>query len=305
MTAAGPGRVSLARRVGEGGADELGAHVSAAGGVDRAPGRAQEIESSVLQLFTKQPSRWAEPAIDLHTREEFHRERRASDVRTAASHDSYLINLSSPDPALWERSLGCFVGELTRSGELGLDFVVSHAGNATDGDLAAGIERNAEAVGRALTEVESSPPLLLELTAGSGTSVGGTFENLAGIIEAVPPGVRDRVGVCFDTCHAYAAGYDLVRDYEGVFRAFDDALGLERLRLFHLNDSKGDLGSRLDRHQHIGQGALGEEPFRRLMTDPRFGAIPKILETPKDGHAATSDLRNLSLLRSFRPRVRS
>lgn len=281
--------------------DELGAHVSAAGGVDRAPSRARDVESCVLQLFTKPPSRWMEPTVDPQTRRRFHRERRASRISTTVSHDSYLINLSSPDPAIWDRSLGCFIGELTRSGELGLDFVVSHPGNATDGDLAAGIERNAEAIARGLAGVESSPPLLLELTAGSGTSVGGTFENLASIIEAVPPGVRSRVGVCFDTCHAYAAGYDLVRDYEGVFRAFDDALGLERLWLFHINDSKGELGSRLDRHQHIGKGALGEEPFRRLVTDPRFGRVPKILETPKDGNAVVSDLRNLSLLRSFRP----
>ena len=285
-------------------ADELGAHVSAGGGVDRAPARAREIDSSVLQLFTKQPSRWAEPTIRPQTREEFHRQRRASGIRTTVAHDSYLINLSSPDVALRGRSLACFVGELRRSTELGLDFVVSHPGNATDGDMASGIDRNAEGVTHALEEVKTSPVLLLELTAGSGTSVGGTFENLALIIEAVPRSLRARVGVCFDTCHAYAGGYDLVGDYEGVFRAFDDALGLDRLRLLHMNDSKGDLGSRRDRHEHIGQGALGEEPFRRLMTDPRFGAIPKILETPKDDDPVTADVRNLALLRSFRPQVR-
>ncbi len=280
--------------------DELGAHVSAAGSVDRAPARAREIDSSVLQLFTKQPSRWAEPTIGPQTNEDFRREREASGIRTAVAHDSYLINLSSPDAVLWERSLACFIGELRRSTDLGLDFVVSHPGNATDGDMHSGIERNVQGVAQALAEVEPSSVLLLELTAGSGTSVGGTFEHLALIIEAVPDILHPRLGVCFDTCHAYAAGYDLVGDYEGVFRAFDDVLGLDRLRLFHLNDSKGDLGSKRDRHEHIGQGTLGTEPFRRLMNDPRFESIPKVLETPKDDDAVVADLRNLALLRSFR-----
>ena len=280
--------------------DELGAHVSASGGVDLAPSRAREIDSGVLQLFTKQPSRWLEPNLTPQTVSAFREERRAAGIRTAVAHDSYLINLASPDAALWERSLGCFIGEMKRATELGLDFVVSHPGNATDGDLPRGIARNAEGVTHALEEVEPSSVLLLELTAGSGTSVGGTFENLALIIQGVPGHLRTRVGVCFDTCHAYAAGYDLVRDYEGVFSAFDDVLGLDRLRLFHVNDSKGELGSKRDRHDHIGQGALGEEPFRRIMLDSRFESTPKILETPKDDDSVVADLRNLNLLRSFR-----
>ena len=280
--------------------DELGAHVSASGGVDRAPSRALEIDSGALQLFTKQPSRWLEPTITEPTVTAFREERQTAGVRTAVAHDSYLINLATPDAALWERSLGCFIGEMRRSTALGLDFVVSHPGNATDGDLPSGIDRNAEGVTHALEEVDPSSILLLELTAGSGTSVGGTFENLAFIIQGIPSHLQARVGVCFDTCHAYAAGYDLVRDYEGVFSAFDDVLGLDCLRLFHLNDSKGELGSKRDRHQHIGQGALGEDPFRRLMTDARLEAIPKILETPKDDDSVASDVRNLNLLRSFR-----
>ena len=282
--------------------DELGAHVSASGGVDRAPDRAKAIESVVLQLFTKQPSRWAEPDIDADTRESFRRERRSAGIRTAVAHDSYLINLSSPDAALWERSISCFIGELRRSTEIGLDFVVSHPGNATDGDLASGISRNAEGVQRALELVEAGVTLLLELTAGSGTSVGGTFENLRAILDLITPDVRSRVGICFDTCHAYATEYDLVGDFHGVFQAFDDALGLERLCLFHMNDSKGDLGSKRDRHAHIGEGTLGEAPFREIMEDERFIEIPKILETPKGDDPVTADLRNLRLLRSFRPR---
>ncbi len=280
--------------------DELGAHVSSAGGVQRAPARAEEIESTVLQLFTKQPNRWAEPVITAEGRGAFRAERRRARIATAVAHDSYLINLSSPDPSLWERSLACFIGEMSRAGALGLDFVVTHPGNATDGDLASGIARNAEGVEHALAEVKDGPVLLLELTAGSGTSVGGTFENLAAIVGRLSPGALSRVGVCFDTCHAYAAGYDLVRDYAGVFQAFDDVLGLDRLRLFHMNDSKGDLGSKRDRHEHIGRGTLGAAPFRRLMEDERFMGVPKILETPKNDDPVAADLSNLHLLRSFR-----
>jgi deoxyribonuclease-4 len=280
--------------------DELGAHVSAAGGLQHAPARAEKIESVVLQLFTKQPSRWAEPEITPETRDAYRAERSRARITTAVVHDSYLINLSSPDPALWERSLRCFEGEVNRAAALGLDFVVTHPGNATDGDLASGIARNAEGVERALSEVRDGPVVLLELTAGSGTSVGGTFENLAAIIARLSPDVLSRVGVCFDTCHGYAGGYDLVSDYDGVFQRFDDVLGLDRLLLFHMNDSKGDLGSKRDRHEHIGQGMLGEAPFRYIMRDERFTGVPKILETPKDDDPVTADLANLNLLRSFR-----
>jgi len=281
--------------------DELGAHVSSAGGVDRTPERAHRIRSIRLQLFTKTPSRWAEPEIDDETRAAFGEEREAHAIRTAVAHDSYLINLSSPKDDLWERSYRCFRGELERSAALGLEYVVTHPGNATDGDTESGLARNAEGVGRALEETpEDGPVALLELTAGSGTSVGGSFENLAAILERIPSAQRERVGICFDTCHAFAAGYDLAGDYEGVWNAFDDILGLERLRLFHLNDSRHPLGSRKDRHQHIGEGSLGPEPFRRIMTDERFREIPKLLETPKGDEPVENDLRNLGLLRSFR-----
>lgn len=280
--------------------DELGAHVSVAGGVDRAPGRARDIESVCLQMFTKAPSRWAEPVLDDAAVEAFRRERREKGIEVGVVHDSYLINLASPDPELWERSLACFEGEVGRAAALGLEYVVTHPGNATDGDEASGIARNAEAVTRALEAVEDGPTVLLELTAGTGTTVGASFENLAAILKAIPAGVRRRVGVCLDTCHAYSAGYDLVGDYDGVWSRFDDVLGLDRLRLFHLNDSKNPFGSRKDRHEHIGCGSLGEEPFRRILTDGRFRNVPKLLETPKEGDARKHDLRNLRLLRSLR-----
>lgn len=280
--------------------DELGAHVSAAGGVDHAPRRAAELGCACLQLFTKQPSRWAEPVMDDRTAEAFVREREAHGIRVAVAHDSYLINLASPDRALWERSVRCFEGELRRCATLGLDFLVTHPGNATDGDFESGVARNAEGLSRALSRVEGSTTVLLELTAGSGTSIGATFERLASIIDRLPDELAARVGVCVDTCHAFAAGYDLADDWDGVWGRFDDVLGLDRLRLFHVNDSKHPLGSRKDRHEHLGQGTLGSRPFRRLMNDGRFQRIPKLLETPKHGAPLEFDVMNLEFLRGLR-----
>lgn len=280
--------------------DELGAHVSAAGGPQNAPARAADIQSVVLQLFTKQPNRWAERDFDAGTVTAFREARRAHGIRCAVSHDSYLINLSSPREDLWRRSLDSFTAELRRSAALGLDFVVTHPGNATDGDLDAGRVRNARGVADALRAVPDGPTVLLEITAGSGTSVGATFQGLARILEEVPDELQDRLGICFDTCHAWAAGYDLAKDWDGVWEAFDELVGLSRLRLFHLNDSRHPMGSRKDRHADIGAGTLGEEPFRRLMRDPRFRDVPKILETPKGEDVVTADLANLGRLRAYR-----
>lgn len=281
--------------------DELGAHVSAEGGVEQAPARARAIRSACLQLFTKQPNRWAEPNLTEAAAAAFREARERHGIRVAGAHDSYLINLSSPDRTLWNRSLASFEAELRRCHALGLDFLVTHPGNATDGRTEAGIRHNAEGVALALEAVGDGPTrVLLELTAGSGTSVGGSFENLAAILAEVPASMRDRVGVCVDTCHAYAAGYDLVGDYDGVWDAFARTVGWDRLGLLHLNDSKHPLASRKDRHEALGEGTLGPEPFRRIMLDPRLGEVPKILETPKGDDPVAADLANLGLLRGFR-----
>ena len=280
--------------------DELGAHVSSAGGVDRSPARAAELDAVVLQLFTKQPSRWREPVVDEALAERFRAARKEHGIRVAGSHDSYLINLASPDETLRERSEACFRGELERCAALGLDFLVTHPGNATDGDARAGVARNAEAVGRALASVEGPTRVLLELTAGGGTTVGGSFEALAAILERIPEPERARVGICVDTCHAWSAGYDLASDYDGVWARYEEVLDLDRLGLFHLNDSKTPFASRRDRHEDIGEGTLGDAPFRRLLADRRFGDVPKLIETPKEPDVLAADRRNLARLRRLR-----
>jgi deoxyribonuclease IV len=280
--------------------DELGAHVSAAGGVQHVHARAAAIEARVLQLFTKQPSRWAEPPLDAGVAAAFRDERQRHGVRLVASHDSYLINLASPDPVLFERSYQSFRMELERCTALGIDYLVTHPGNAMGGDRGAAIARNGDAIARALAETGSPAVVLLETTAGGGTALGARFEELASLRDAVPATWRERVGVCLDTCHVWAAGYDLRGEYEEVIGAFDRAIGLDRLRLLHLNDSTGPLGGRRDRHAAIGAGLLGDEPFRRLLLDERLHGVPKVIETPKGDDHVASDRANLGRLRSLR-----
>lgn len=280
----------------------LGAHVSVAGGVDRAPGRAAEIGAAVFQIFTGQPNRWADPVLTDGRAAAFRAEANRVGTAYAASHDSYLINLASPRPELWRRSADSFRRELERAALLGLNAVVTHPGNATDGDRPSGIERNAAGVAEALEAVPAGPRVLLELTAGAGTSVGGTFEDLARIIRLVPEPHNDRVGVCFDTCHAWVSGLDLRDDFDGVWMRADDTFGVHRVELFHLNDAKAPFASRLDRHENIGGGTIGVEPFRRLMNTERFHGVPKILETPKGDDGVSADRRNLAVLRGLRGR---
>ena len=278
--------------------DELGAHVSVAGGVRNAPGRAADIGAVVCQVFTKQPNRWAEPTIADEVAARYRVA--ASGLSFVASHDSYLINLASPQPDLWRRSSYCFTGELQRATLLGLDAVVTHPGNATDGDRESGIARNADGITEALEATPEGPRVLLELTAGAGTSVGGTFEELSRIIKGIAEPHRTRVGVCFDTCHAWVAGLDLRGDFDGVWQRADDTFGMHRIELFHFNDAKTPFGSRLDRHENIGEGTMGLAPFRQLMNAERFRKVPKILETPKGDDLVTADRRNLAVLRGLR-----
>ncbi|MEP7087849.1 MAG: deoxyribonuclease IV [Gemmatimonadota bacterium] len=278
--------------------DLLGAHVSAAGGTPAAPPRAGSIKATAMQMFTKQGNRWAERECDDCERDEFRAALARTGVEVTIAHDSYLINLASPDDALRRKSIESFVCELERCASLGLTYLVSHPGNYMD-DRESGIARNADSITEALARAPGETILCLETTAGSGTSLGATFEELADIIGRVPEPYRPRIGVCVDTCHIYSAGYNLVDSYDDVWKSFDSALGWERLGVLHLNDSKTPFNSHRDRHALIGFGSLGEEPFRRIMTDPRLTRVAKVLETPKLDNDMLTDSCMLHLLRGF------
>ena len=251
-----------------------------------------------MQIFTKQASRWAERECEKVECRTFRAAVADTDLSALNAHDSYLINLASPDKALRARSLESFICELRRCAALGLGALVSHPGNFMD-DRASGLARNADAISEALSAVPGRVRVLLETTAGSGTALGASFEELAEIIERVPKRVRRRVGVCIDTAHIFAAGYDIARHYDDVLTRFDDVVGFDRLGAMHLNDSKVPLGSRRDRHELIGEGAIGETAFRRIMTDPRLAAVPKVIETPKLDDPEKTDRRMLDRLRRY------
>ena len=277
--------------------DLLGAHVSIAGGTHNAPARAKTIGATAMQIFTKMANRWAERACEDDECKLFRTGIRDTEVAKISAHDSYLINLASPDEQLRGRSFDSFVSELRRCEALGLHYLVSHPGNFMD-DRASGIARNAESIGAALEAVPGKTMVLMETTAGSGTSIGSSFEEMAKLISLVPRKYRRRVGVCIDTAHIFAAGYDITTDYDGVMQRFDDVIGLGRLKMMHLNDSKAPLGSRRDRHELIGEGAIGESAFRRIMNDPRLSLVAKVIETPKLEPDVTDRLM-LERLRSY------
>ncbi len=276
----------------------LGAHVSIAGGTHEAPPRARAIGATAMQIFTKMANRWAERACEDDECATFRAALGATRVRETVAHDSYLINLASPDETLRRRSIESFVAELSRCEALGLTYLVSHPGNYID-DRASGIRRNADAITEALSRVPGRTILCMEITSGSGTAIGASFEDLAALIEGVPEPHRARMGVCIDTCHAYSAGYDLVNGYADVWRRFDDALGASRLKVLHLNDSKTPFNSRRDRHELIGEGSLGEQAFRQIMNDERLATIAKVIETPKGTDPTATDARMLSRLRGY------
>ena len=250
-----------------------------------------------MQMFTKMANRWAERACEDDECKGFREALKDTEITEMSAHDSYLINLASPDDTLRARSLESFLSELRRCEALGLDYLVSHPGNYMD-DRASGIARNAEGISIALESVPGRTLILMETTAGSGTSIGSNFEEMAELIDLVSDPVRNRVGVCIDTAHIFAAGYNLIEDYDGVMSRFDDVIGLQRLRMMHLNDSKAPLGSRRDRHELIGEGAIGEGPFRRIMNDPRLSKVAKVIETPKLEEDVT-DRTMLERLRSY------
>jgi len=278
--------------------ERLGAHVSVQGGVHTAPVRGKTIGASAIQVFTKTPSQWREPDITGEVCDAFRKEYERCKLTSIVAHDSYLINLASPDPALRVRSEASFVAELRRCEAFGIPYLVSHPGNYMD-DRVAGLARNAAAYTRCLRAVPGSPVVLLETTAGCGTALGCTFEELGMLRAAIADDVRHKVAFCADTCHLYSAGYDLRRDYDGVWHAWDEIIGLDKLLCLHLNDSKTEFASRRDRHELIGEGSLGAQPFRRIMTDPGLAHVIKIIETPKGEDGVTADRKMLRRLRRY------
>jgi len=275
--------------------------MSIAGGYHRALLAAQQYDCEALQLFTKNSNQWQAKALTEEEVQLFQDTRRQTKVRHLLAHDSYLINLASADEVLYRRSLEAFVIEVERAERLGLDYLVTHPGAHVGSGEQAGLER----VASALDEVHRRCPgyrvqILLETTAGQGTCLGHRFEHLARILSLVEE--PERLGVCLDTCHVFAAGYVLAPEpaYRKTMREFDKIIGLERLRAFHLNDSLKPFGSRVDRHAHIGKGCLGLEPFRLLTNDRRFRNHPMVLETPKeDDKDGDMDAMNLGILRGL------
>lgn len=279
----------------------LGAHMSIAGGYYKAVEAAQRAGCDCVQLFTKNNNQWrAKPITDADA-ERFRGALAELGITHPISHDSYLINMASPDDELWKKSVDAFVVELQRAEQLGIPYVVAHPGAYTTSTEARGLKR----IIRALNEVHRqtkgcSAECLLETTAGQGSNLGWKFEHLATILD----GVRDpgRLGVCFDTCHVFAAGYplDTEKNYKATMRQLNKTVGVKQVKAFHLNDSLKPLGSRVDRHAHIGRGEMGREPFRFLLNDRRFRKTPMYLETPKGEEKGKDlDVVNLKTLRGL------
>jgi len=277
----------------------LGAHMSIAGGTPRAIERAEKVRCTALQIFVKNASRWTAPEISEQESAEFRKLRGESRLRSVLAHDSYLINLASPDQDLWNRSILALCDELGRSEKLGLDFLVAHPGAHLKSGENEGIRRISQAIDLIHQKtVGFSVKIALETTAGQGSNLGYRFEQLRDMISGCQH--PEKLAVCLDTCHVFAAGYD-IRDeecYQQTLQSFDETIGLERLAVIHLNDSKRELGSRVDRHNHIGHGQIGERAFKLIMNDRRMAFIPKILETPK-GDDDSWDGKNLRKLESL------
>jgi deoxyribonuclease IV len=277
----------------------LGAHMSVSGGLSTAFERAQSIGINTMQVFTKNQNRWQQKPTPQDEIERWYEQQKATGVSPVLSHAAYLINLGSPDEALWQKSTDAFIDELTRAEQLGILGVVVHPGAHMGAGEEAGISRIAAALDLCHSATEGYRTLtILENTAGQGSALGYTFEQLRAILSLTRE--PERVAFCFDTCHALAAGYDLrtPEEYAKTMDAFEQILGLKRLRCFHFNDSKKGLGSRVDRHDHIGSGMLGTQSFGYILNDPRFDRVPMILETPK-GDDMQEDLENLRVLRQL------
>ncbi len=277
--------------------DLLGAHVSIAGGLYRAMERGAGLGCGAAQIFLKNQRQWAAPPLSDTDVRAFRTARRRASIRVVFAHASYLVNLAAPGRAQWARAVDAFTDELERAEALGLACVVIHPGSHAGQGAEAGLARVTAALDEATRRTAGyRVRIALENTAGAGHTLGRTFGELAALLSrAARP---ERLGICIDTCHLFAAGYDVRSNagWDAAFAECAECLGPRRVLAFHLNDSRAPLGSRLDRHEHIGRGALGLRPFRRLLNDPRFARVPKVIETPKEPEPI-ADRRNLATLR--------
>jgi deoxyribonuclease-4 len=273
----------------------LGAHISISGGVEKAVGRGQEVGCEAMQIFTKNSNQWQAKPLSPAEIKSFRDGCATAGIAPVIAHSAYLINLAAPDEALYEKSIQAFLDELQRCELLGIPYLVVHPGAHMGTGEDQGLTRVATAINhihRATSNLQAV--MALEVTAGQGSSLAYKFEHFAAILAQVD--APERLGFCLDTCHLLAAGYDFRtrQGYDQMMDAWDDLVGIERIRVIHLNDSKKDLGSRVDRHEHIGQGYIGTTGFEFLLNDHRLSELPMVLETPKDDHA---DMRNLQTLR--------
>lgn len=273
--------------------------MSIAGGVDKAFLQGQKAACDAMQIFTKSSRQWTAEPYCKEEIESFKQNQKETGIATVIAHDSYLLNLGSPDEALRKKSIRAFIDELERCETLSIPFLIAHPG----AHVGAGEEKGIKTIARSLNEIHAAcagfqVKIALEITAGQGSCLGYRFEQIRDMIDATKE--SERLRVCFDTEHAFAAGYDIRTrgDYERTFGEFDETIGIERIAAFHLNDSKKEFHSRVDRHEHIGKGHIGVEGFRLLLNDRRFWGIPMCLETPK-GPDLKEDMENLALLRSL------
>jgi deoxyribonuclease-4 len=276
----------------------IGAHMSIAGGFHCALEQGVKAGCRTIQIFLKNSSQWRGKRLTMEDRDRYARRQEESGISPVMAHCSYLINLASPEPALYERSTAAFMEEMERANFLGVPYLILHPGAHRGAGEAIGIARVVAALNRALETVSPPVMILVENTAGQGSCIGHSFEHLAQIQDGVR--APERVGFCLDTCHLFAAGYDIRTEsgYRRSMRVFGRLIGLDRIQAFHVNDSKTELGGRVDRHAHIGKGFIGLEAFSSLINDRRFAAVPKILETPK-GPDLKEDIMNLAVLRSL------
>jgi deoxyribonuclease-4 len=279
----------------------IGAHVSIAGGVENAVTNAMHLGCETFQIFTKNQNQWKEKIYTESEVELFrdHLNRQPISANLLAAHDSYLINLCSPDMELLDKSMVAFLQEAKRCLALGIPYLIFHPGSHVGKGEAWGIRTIAESINRVTEKLESDRiRFLLETTAGQGSNLGYRFEQLLQILEGVK--YPDRLGICVDTCHIFAAGYDIRQeeDYVRTFRTLESVFGVDKIQAFHLNDSKNDFGSRVDRHETIGEGKIGLTAFQMLMQDPRFETVPGFLEIPGGDDAFKKDIQKLKKLRA-------